>query len=455
MALADDAVRPGADPARLRDVQDRALRTIIGRVAADHPFYRDLWAEHGVDPRAVRGVEDLPLLPLTTKSMFTAAPQRFRLQPDGSPERQLWDIAYTSGSTSAPAPIYQSAYDFHAILAAQVRMAEIRGMRGDDRIANLYPLTPQPHGAWTRANHAAAVLGATVVCGMSGVSPWFGVTRRLGEVAGLLVRTRPTVLWGVPSYVRRVVDEVARRGGTLPDVRMLALSGEATTAPMAAQLKDLLACVGAPDVVVSNSLGASELQYGLVECAPGAGFHNPVPELLHLDAVDDRGRPVPPGTPGAFTMTHLDRHGTVLVRYLLGDRVEVDHDPCPRCGRLGGRVVAHHGRAGGSLKIKGQLVDTTVLETTVATVSGVVDHRAVVRRSDPADPLSGDELVVQVALAPATERGVTEQVSAAVKLATRVTPMVEVTTLDALFPADERMKPRRFVDERQRQESPA
>lgn len=49
----------------------------------------------------------------------------------------------------------------------------------------------------------------------------------------------------------------------------------------------------------------------------------------------------------------------------------------------------------------------------------------------------------------------TEQVSAAVKLATRVTPMVEVTTLDALFPADERMKPRRFVDERQRQESPA
>ncbi|WP_433045793.1 phenylacetate--CoA ligase family protein [Dactylosporangium sp. CS-033363] len=377
--------------------------------------------------------------------MFTADPEAFRLEADGSPERQLWDVAYTSGSTSAPAPIYQSAYDFHAILFAQVRMAEIRGMRGDDRIANLYPLTPQPHGAWTRANHAAAVLGATVVCGMSGASPWFDVTRRLPEVADLLVATRPTVLWGVPSYVRRVVDEVLRRGGTLPDVRMLAISGEAVTPAMAAQLAGLLAAAGAPDVVISNSLGASELQYGLVECVAGAGFHNPVPELLHLDAVDEDGLPVPPGSPGAFVMTHLGRQGTVLVRYLLGDRVEVDHGPCPHCGRLGGRVVAHHGRSGRSLKIKGQLVDTTVLESTIAAVPGVSDHRSVVRRCDPADPLSGDELVVQVAPLSGFDAA---RVAAAVKLATRVTPAVEVTTADSLFPPDERMKPRRFVDER-------
>ncbi|WP_433076582.1 phenylacetate--CoA ligase family protein [Dactylosporangium sp. CA-052675] len=429
-----------------RQVQDAALRSTVARLAAAHPFYREHWA--GVDLAAVRGIDDLPLLPLTTKAMFTAEPERFRLEPDGSPERQLWDIAYTSGSTSAPAPIYQSAYDFHAILAAQVRMAEIRGMHGEDRIANLYPLTPQPHGAWTRANHAAAVLGATVVCGMSGTSPWFGVTRRLPEVADLLVATRPTVLWGVPSYVRRVVDEVTRRGGTLPDVRMLAISGEAVTPAMAAQLAQLLAAAGAPDVVISNSLGASELQYGLVECVAGAGFHNPVPELLHIDAVDDDGLPVPPGTAGALTMTHLDRHGTVLVRYLLGDRVEVAHDACPHCGRLGGRVVAHHGRSGRSLKIKGQLVDTTVLEAAIAAVPGVADHRAVVRLLDPADPLSGDELVVQVCGSSPPDR-----VAAAVKLATRVTPAVEFTTADALFPADERMKPRRFVDERPALES--
>jgi phenylacetate-CoA ligase len=443
------------DPQLVRSAQDEALRATIGRVAASHPFYRRLWAERGVEPTRVRDIEDLPLLPLTTKQMFTGDPESFRLESDGSPEHQLWDIAYTSGSTSTPTPIYQAAYDFHAILAAQVRMAEIRGMRSDERIANLYPLTPQPHGAWTRANHAAAVLGATVVCGMSGASPWFDVTRRLGEVAELLVTAQPTVLWGVPSYLRRVVDEVVRQGGSLSAVRMLAVSGEATTANMSQQLVDMMAAAGSPHVVVSNSLGASELQYGLVECQPGSGFHNPVPELLHIDAVDDAGHPVPAGSPGAFTMTHLNRRGTVLVRYLLGDRVEVDHGPCPHCGRAGGRVVAHHGRSAGAVKVKGQLVDTTALERAVADVAGVLDHRAVVRRVDPADPLSSDTLLVRVAVQPGADEATAARVAAAVKSATRVTPVVEVATVDPLFPPDERIKPRRFIDERQPQEGPA
>lgn len=432
-------------------VQDDRLRATVERVAKRHPYYRAQWRERGIDPAAVRGIADLPLLPLTSKADFAHAPEQFRLEPTDDPADQLWDIAYTSGSTAKPTPIYQTAYDFHAILLAQRRMAEIRGMTSADRIVNLYPLTPQPHGAWTRANHAAAALGASVVCGLSGASSWFDVSRRLPEVAQLVVASDPTTLWGVPSYLRRVLDEVARQGGRLPNVRMLAVSGEPCTPEMSRQLVELTQQLGAGEVVVSNSLGASELQCGLVECTPGGGFHNPAPELFHIDAVDDQGNPCPPGVAGRLTLTHIDRRGTVLLRYLLGDVVTVDHGPCPSCGRVGGRVVAHHRREGDSVKIRGQLVDSRVLLRAVEQVDGVLEYRAVVRRSDPGDPLSTDELVV--AIAPTTERagdpqGLVDAVRAAVKAACRVTPLVEITTADEIFPAGERMKPRRFIDER-------
>ncbi|MEU8192235.1 AMP-binding protein [Microbispora amethystogenes] len=437
------------DPDAVAPLQDERLRATMRRVASRHPYYRDLLRERGIDPDAVRGTADLPLLPLTGKADFAAAPERFRLEPTGDPADQLWDIAYTSGSTSTPTPIYQAAYDFHAILLAQRRMAEIRGMTSADRIANLYPLTPQPHGAWTRANHAAAALGASVVCGMSGATGWFGVSRRLPEVAELVVASDPTTLWGVPSYVRRVLDEVARQGGRLPNVRMLAVSGEPCTPETADVLAGLTRDLGAREVVVSNSLGASELQCGLVECEPGGGFHNPAPELFHIEAVDDDGRPCAPGTPGRLTLTHLDRRGTVLLRYLLGDVVTVDHGRCPHCGRGGGRVVAYHHRTGSATKVRGQLLDGQVLGRTVERVPGVLEHRATVRWTVPSDPLSGDELVVAVALtAGADAREVVPAVRTAVKRACRVTPLVEVATADEIFPADERMKPRRFLDER-------
>src|SRR5690606_33412458 len=94
----------------------------------------------------------------------------------------LWDIAYTSGSTSEPTPLYHTARDFRGILSAQVRMAEIRGMTADDKIANLYPLTQYPHGAWTRANHAAAALGAELTVALGGsVSKPYDVTRSTEE----------------------------------------------------------------------------------------------------------------------------------------------------------------------------------------------------------------------------------------------------------------------------------
>lgn len=427
-----------SDPAELQALQERRFAEQLTRLRTRHPKYRQTLAEV-----EIRSLDDLPRLEPTGKADLALDPEAYRLD-SAEPSDILWDIAYTSGSTSAPTPIFQTARDFRAILDAQVRMATIRGMRTIDRIANLYPLTSQPHGAWTRANHAAAALGCELVVGLSGAPTGdYDVTRRTDQIVSILERTQPTVLWGVPSYLARVLEATRVAGVRLEGLRMFAVSGEACPPALSTQLTELAAGLGSPNVTVSNSFGASELQCGLVECVAGTGFHNPSPDQFYFETIDDNGARTAEGQPGKLALTHLDRRGTAFLRYVLGDVVEYSLDPCPECGWAGGRVVAHHRREGSMVKVRGNLFDVTVLGAAVSGVEGVREHQAVVRASSN----GMDELVVRVVAS--TPGSIdTDAVQNAVRTSIRVTPIVEEVSLFDIHGATGSLKPRRFVDER-------
>lgn len=427
-----------SDPVALRALQEERFAAQLQRLRTRHPRYQELLAD-----LELHSLSDLHRIPLTGKAELASAPEAYRLDPV-EPSDILWDIAYTSGSTSAPTPIYQTARDFRAILDAQLRMAAIRGMRSDDRIANLYPLTTQPHGAWTRTNHAAAVLGCELVVGLGGAAADdYAVTRRTSDIVAMLDRTQPTVLWGVPSYVARVLEAARSTGARLTSLRMLAVSGEACPPSLSLQLTELCQAVGSPDVIISNSFGASELQCGLVECAAGTGFHNPAPDQFYFETVDDAGLPTPEGTPGKLAITHLDRRGTAFLRYVLGDVVEYSLTPCPECGWAGGRVISHHRREGSMVKVRGNLFDVAVLGSAISSIPGVREHQAVVRTSSA----GMDELVVRV-VEDAQGAVSADAATQAVRAAIRVTPVVEFVSLFDIHGGSGSLKPRRFVDER-------
>lgn len=436
--------------------QNTLLRSMLRLTQRAHPFYRDRWAEAGVDLDQVRIVRDLPQLPTTSKDDLAADSDRFVLRVAELDEEQasycdLWDVVYTSGSTGRPVAIYQTAYDFFGILLLQRRMAEIRGMTKRDRIFVAYPITRQPHGAYLRANHAAVSLGAEVVNGFGGADDGdVPITSSHSEVIDRLVAASPTVLWGVPTYLRRLLQGVVYRNARLPELRMLAVSGESCSEALSAALVGRALEAGAsPDVIVSNSLGASELQGGLVECTPGVGFHNPAPELFYFECVNDAGGVVPDGEVGQLCVTHLDRRGTVLFRYLLGDLVGVSHDECPNCGRFGGRIVEHRGRLGSALKIRGNFVDLRVVDDILQGCSWVHDHR--IRIST--DTQSGlDVLTLEVWPRPdaSTDAADAADLAARVRAAINLRPIVAVQDDVAAAPGTARgqLKTRRVVDER-------
>ena len=298
LIFADEALI-WADPKKVRLFQEKILRQNLSRVANQHPVYSKIIRENNLDISSIATFSDLNrIFPITTKESFLSNPTDFVLSPDSlNPKDYLvWDVTYTAGTSGQPAPVYQTTFDFKALLFAQKRMAGLRGMTASDKIFNLYPLAPYPHGGWIRPSQAAAVIGASAVVGMSGsTSSVFPIIRRFEEVVDLVASSNPSVLWGVPSYVLKILRELERRNLKVPELRLINVSGEPCGPSLRRNLQESAASITNNQVYISDSLGATELQFSLVECPNGTSFHNPVPEIAHVSVIDEDGQEVEDG----------------------------------------------------------------------------------------------------------------------------------------------------------------
>src|SRR5258707_10604519 len=375
-------------------------------------------------------------LPVTTKVDYMADPQSFRLDPEGAAdddETVIWDVMYTPGSSGAPAPFVSTSYDFVNILALNCNMLRLRGVTAEDSILNLFPLTRHPHGAFARVLHAAAAYNIPVISAM----PGRGNPRRpeigndLDKVVVIAVRAQPTILWGVPSYIRRLIGRAEEIGARLPSVRLVFVTGEGFGEEARTDLIDRLKRLGAPDPRVSVSYGATEMQGGMVECAHGSGYHNPAPEQFLSEAVDpDTHKSVPDGSEGLVLLTHLDRRGTVMLRFALGDLARVTRQRCPHCGALTERLTSLPRRVDDLVKIKGMLVNPQALVDAVLDEPALIDFQAVVDKEDPSDPLSMDRLRLRIVPAAGADSALDAGLALRVQRAIGVTPVVERAAAD-------------------------
>lgn len=427
------------------------LRRTLTAVAAAHPFYRARFREQGLAADDIRSLDGLPALPLTRKDDYISDPEAFRLRPEDLPadfspeERVLWDVTYTTGTTSGrPSPFYNTAHDAYAIWDQARRCNEAEGLVASDRVANLYPLAGFPTGAFLSVIRSTMIAGLPVVHGLTGSAhSEFRVRNSLVEALTTVARFRPTVLWGVPSFIRRFLDEACRQGTDLSDVRLVLTSGEPVGETLRATLRDRLAQLGAPAIAIRARYAFTEMQGGLVQCAEGAAPQNLVPDLYHLEVVDpDTGRSLADGESGALAITHLHRRGTVLLRYLVGDIVTLSRTPCPICGRMGERVVATPRRTGNLVKCRGMLVNTDVIVDALSAMAELPEFQVVFASAGAPDAMERLVIRIEQAADPALHDAVVRRVREAVSLR----PEVEFVTRGALYDHERSIKAKRVVD---------
>jgi phenylacetate-coenzyme A ligase PaaK-like adenylate-forming protein len=436
-------------------IRDERLRRTLAAVAFAHPFYRARFRDLGIDVAGIRSLDGLQRLPLTRKEDYIADPEAFRLRADDLPddftaeERVLWDVAYTTGTTSGkPSPFYNTTHDAYGVWDQARRCNEAEGLVASDRVANLYPLAGFPTGAFLSVIRSTMIAGLPVVHGLTGAAnSEFKVRNSLDEAIDKVAALRPTVLWGVPSFLRRFLGAAGERGADFADVRLVVTSGEPMPGALRAEVREQLARLGAPAVHIRARYAFTEMQGGLVQCADDADVQNVCPDLYYLEVVDpESGRRLPDGESGMLAITHLHRRGTVLLRYLVGDIVALSREPCPICGRAGERVTATPRRTGNLVKCRGMLVNTEVILDTLSAVPAIGEYRVVFVGGESAAAM--DRLVIRIERAEdaADRAALAEDVATRVRAAVSLRPDVEFVARGALYDHERSIKTKRVLD---------
>ncbi|MFH0880407.1 MAG: AMP-binding protein, partial [Lentisphaerota bacterium] len=163
----------------------------------------------------------------------------------------------------------------------------------------------------------------------------------------------PTVLVGVPSFLRRLGHFLNEHGfeAAQASVRKLVCIGEPVRGEDMKPLKlggDLQSIWHAG---VFSTYASSECISTFCECTAQRGGHLH-PDLAVVEILDEAHRPVAPGTPGEVVITPLAIQGMPLVRFKTGDISFLLEAPCP-CGRASPRLGPILGRKQQMIKMRG------------------------------------------------------------------------------------------------------
>jgi phenylacetate-CoA ligase len=438
----------------VRALQNQLLRHMVELCYEHHPFYSKQMRELGLTPADIQNVDDLQKLPPSSKTDFLADPEAFRLRPEGLPaaEGTLWKIIYTTGTTTGrPAPIFVTSHDHFAYQDLFRTRQDLIGLENTDLIANLFPLTSFPMGAYSRGPDEAAAVGAAMFIANTGrVDSYYPVNRSVDESVAAIARHKATVLWGVAGFVRRVLLRAAELGADFTSVRMVMTTGEAASPAMRDDLRLRMRNLNCADTVIVNRYGSTEQGGTMVECCDGSGFHSSLPDQIFHEIVDtETGARLPDGETGMLAITHLNRRGTVFLRYKVGDMGALDHAACPHCGRTTVRLSSKPVRTGDIIKIKGALVNLGNLKAELDKIEQLEEYQIVVTSESETDPFSPDVLLVRLAPVEGTDAAIGQDIATLVTKLTNLRPLIEIAKRDEIFDPVTMAKPRRILDRRQ------
>ena len=190
----------------------------------------------------------------------------------------------------------------------------------------------------------------------------------------MIDRLKPTAIISVPSFLKRVAAYADQQGCDLAQstVRKLICIGEPvrnpdwTLTPLGSRIAPGLRAQ------VFSTYGNTELASSLCECQAGQGGHSH-PQLLHVEILDDAGRPVPDGREGQLVATTIGVEAMPLIRFATGDVTFLTRRRCP-CGLWTPHIGPILGRRDQAMKIKGTTVYPAAVQRALQGLDDLVDY---------------------------------------------------------------------------------
>ena len=314
-------------------LRDHIIRTL--RI----PFYRELYGKNGITATSVADLNGLADLPFTTREDIDADPALFGLND----ERQIRDIALTSGTTGEPVIVPYTQEDLQRLAFNEAVAFYSAGVRKGDRV--LLTVTLDRCFIAGLAYYAGVTsLGGTAIRSGPGqvARQWY-----------LIEKLKPKVILGVPSFLLELGRWGQDNGYDVAgsSVTTVITIGEPMRKPDFSLTESGRQLENIWGGRVHVSYGATEFETAFGECSAAAGGHVH-PELMLVEIVDDDGNILPEGKPGEIVVTPLGVRGFPLVRFKTGDIGRLHSGVCS-CGWSTERLGPTEGRLAQRLKYKG------------------------------------------------------------------------------------------------------
>jgi phenylacetate-CoA ligase len=306
--------RAGWTAETMRDYQASRLRELAGIAARHVPYYRELFRKLGLSPDDVRCPDDLRKLPILEKDLVRANPLQF-VDERLNPRRLLSET--TTGTTGTPIRVLMTPavlQEHYAFFEARCRRET--GFRygrdpfvtfGARRVAAMNRTTP-PFWCY---NHAGRQLYMSVYH----LAPCYLVYYCIE-----LTRRPYRLVMGYPSAIAALARYVMEEGVDWIRIPLAITSGETLHPEQRQVIERAFRCR------VFDQYGCAELS---VLAAEGrCGSLHLSPDYGITEVVDDRGEPVPDGTPGHVVCTGLVNSAQILLRYRIGDTGALAARPC-------------------------------------------------------------------------------------------------------------------------------
>ena len=477
----------------IRALQNKKLaRFIKTYVYPFSPRYRRTFDENGIKPGSIRTVEDLQAIPFTSKLDLIATDGRtekfkeYILQPDKETIRKFWPatrlirlalssalrgqeyvedqmarefrpafMTFTTGTTNLPTAFLYSNHDVDNLHIYGARMLKLFDIAGSDRIVNMFPYAP--HLAFWQVVFGG--LASSVLIMSTGGGKVMGTD---GNISALM-KMKPAVLLGVPSYVYHVLRTARDQGRDLSFLKKIVLGAARLGEGFKEKITELLMQMGSGDVSVFGTYGFTEARCAWAECptsiSVSSGYHL-YPDKEIFEVIDPKTGVVRgEGEDGELVYTALDARGSVVLRYRTGDFVRggITYAPCPHCRRTVPRVSSDITRLSDVKdmrlsKIKGALVDLNNFSSVLSDIK-MIDEWQIELRKHNNDPFDVDEVVVYVSPKSGCDRArLEEEVKKKILLSTEVTPnrvdFLELPELVRRLELETASKEKRIIDNR-------
>ncbi len=400
---------PKIESASLQEIkafQEIEMQKLLAYIGEHSAYYKKVFRDNEIEISAIKTLEDLQRLPITTKDQLQQNNDAFICVPKG----KIIDYVTTSGTLGEPVTFALSEKDLQRLAYNEAISFACAEVEPDD-VMQLMTTMDRRFMAGLAYFLGARRLGAGIIRVGSGIPElqWDSI-----------LKFSPTYLICVPSFLLKMIEFATNNGIDLAksSVKGAICIGEPirnedfTYNTLATKIKT------GWDIKLYSTYASTEMSTAFNECGESKGGHHH-PELIIAEILNDKDQQVKDGEVGELVITTLGVEAMPLLRFKTGDMVRAHTSPCA-CGRNTMRLGPVVGRKKQMIKYKG----TTLYPPAMYNVLNDFEKIDCFLIEISLNDFGTDEILIKIAAKTETEEFLHE-VKDHFRAKLRVTPTIE------------------------------